>query len=213
VSLIDEEMSVNPDDNYDFIPESPIEQMFLDEFRKFVADGVSFGQQITINTDWGNFRADFEAVADGKKYIFECDGAEFHEEFRDEFRDALILGTGSADVIYRLPGSVVFRRCREALLEISRLDPELFSSRSIEVLSHESIKNHRWFLQENGFDPDYYPYYVGVGCLLMKRRSRVIEPGIHQHWPSLFSFAELHRGCRIDKLVELRKATWNGGKR
>jgi len=88
--------------------DSPLEDIFAFNIVKYLDHGVSFRPQVEVNTICEVFRVDFMVQAPGgKKIVFECDGKEFHDAFRDEWRDAMILGAGEADIIYRLRGSTL----------------------------------------------------------------------------------------------------------
>ena len=87
------------------VVESPIESEFLGALRKYAAGGLQLETQVEVVTICGKFRLDLVAVFEnGRRVAFECDGKEFHKPSRDEWRDAMILGKGFVDCIYRLRG-------------------------------------------------------------------------------------------------------------
>ena len=90
---------------YDPPFESPIEEIFAWNMSKFLSEKIRLEKQVVIRTLWGNFRADFMITTDTEKIIFECDGKEYHNAGRDEWRDALILGSSDIDYVYRFRGS------------------------------------------------------------------------------------------------------------
>src|SRR5437868_6129943 len=72
--------------------ESPIEREFGLALQKYISPGVELLQQLDLPTPWANFRADFALRLGDRVVVLECDGAEFHDPSRDEWRDAAILG-------------------------------------------------------------------------------------------------------------------------
>src|SRR5690606_13136417 len=82
--------------------ESPIEQSFAWAVTKYINPEVAWDKQVTKKTICGPFRVDFEAtLPSGHRISFECDGAGFHEQSLDEFRDAMLLGDGQTDAVVR----------------------------------------------------------------------------------------------------------------
>ena len=79
--------------------ESPIEELFAWAAEKCFHPEVAFEKQVEIPTVCGTFHLDFLATR-RQRIAFECDGREFHDCERDEWRDALILGTQKVDRIY-----------------------------------------------------------------------------------------------------------------
>lgn len=84
--------------------ESPLEELFALNAIKYLDDSVDFQKQVSVETICGQFRIDFVIDTGLKKVAIECDGKESHNKSRDEWRDAMILGAGAVDVIYRLRG-------------------------------------------------------------------------------------------------------------
>jgi hypothetical protein len=93
---------------YDPPYESPLEDSFAWNLSKHLRRDTRLEKQVVVSTVCGAFRMDFVATsAAGQRIAFECDGAEFHEFRRDEWRDAMILGGGGADSIIRLEGAIL----------------------------------------------------------------------------------------------------------
>ena len=105
--------------------ESPIESIFEEAFIKHSAAGVVLERQREFITQLGTFRVDFAIKQQGLLIGIECDGREFHDSFRDEIRDAVILGEGHLDTMYRFTGPVVYYAAPMAL-EYIRALPETY---------------------------------------------------------------------------------------
>lgn len=117
--------------------DSPIEDIFLDEFRKVANYEISVGRQHECKTRSGAFRLDFilSHVANGMKLGIECDGRDFHSPASDSQRDAAIVSAGIVDKIYRLRGRDLTFRVHDALHLLASLEPWLFSERGIAQLT------------------------------------------------------------------------------
>lgn len=79
--------------------ESPLEEIFIQQFEKFVNDRFEIIPQYEIRNSAGLFRLDFLLRSNDYLVAIELDGKEFHDEWRDEWRDALMLGNGQIDCI------------------------------------------------------------------------------------------------------------------
>ena len=110
-------------------PESELELEFLHQLEKYFRSDLLVETQFRVPTRCGEFRLDFR-VSDGDRSLgFECDGTDFHGDkafVRDEFRDALILGEGAVDAIYRLRGPDLWYHPADAFYVIAATDPWLF---------------------------------------------------------------------------------------
>ena len=117
--------------------DSPIEDIFLDEFRKVANYEVSVGRQHECQTRSGAFRLDFilSHITNGAKLGIECDGRDFHSAASDSKRDAAIVAAGIVDKIYRLRGQDLTFRVHDALHLLAGLEPWLFSARGIAQLA------------------------------------------------------------------------------
>lgn len=130
---------------YDPPYESPIEDAFAWHLVKHLDPSVALVKQAPAPTICGNFRLDFCATVKGRTIGFECDGADYHDELRDECRDALILWAGHADVIYRLHGADLHHRMNEVLGTLGDREPALFSERGLRNVKHlSSDATHRF---------------------------------------------------------------------
>lgn len=121
---------------YDPPYESPIEDAFAWHVVKHLDATVAFEKQVEVGTTCGGFRIDFVAASAGRRIAFECDGAEYHNELRDECRDAMILSAGHVDAVYRLAGADLHYRMEDVLAVLVVAEPQLFSSRGRRNVEH-----------------------------------------------------------------------------
>lgn len=118
--------------NQNYFPpyESPLEDLFALNLDKYLAEGVSISKQIEVESFCGVFRLDFVASASGQRSVaFECDGKEYHDESRDEWRDALVLGATNLGAIYRFQGPALFHHMEDCLYLLAQWERHLFSDR------------------------------------------------------------------------------------
>lgn len=137
--------------------DSPIEQAFAWIACKRLRGDVVLHKQVPVTTMCGNFRIDLVADAiDGRRIAFECDGKDYHNRRRDEWRDALILDTGRCDVIYRLRGQDLCFRLDDVVYALSVLERPLFSERGI----HNALQLASAAVKRVSFHPRWHAYYV-----------------------------------------------------
>jgi hypothetical protein len=188
--------------------DSPIEDTFAYYAAKFLAPAVEVIPQVELPTPHGTFRVDFLTTTE-RKVAFECDGAEFHDAFRDEFRDALLLGYGCVDVIYHLPGAVITYYPHDALRLISLWDPVLFRPREqgiVTQLCTPAVKDivldrrdERVLVPVAQEERPAPPFLLSI-----VRRVRTVPQGRRAHWPFLFKYANERPGLGLDQLVAAR---------
>ncbi len=191
--------------------ESPLEEFFIHTLEKYLAPHSSIIPQKEIKTLAGKFRLDFLLLVGNKRIAIECDGADFHDEWRDEWRDALILGTGEVDTIYRFRGKDIHTFLNDCIYLIYHYDEELFNNRYpliAQRLISDEIKNS--LLNSYAKERNIVGYKmineggVQVGCmqLVVERRNKDNQAG---HWNVLFGIAEKNPGLRIEQLMEIRE--------
>lgn len=111
--------------------ESPLEDIFLEEFCRVADDQIRIWRQYDCQTRAGSFRLDFALghVSRGPQLGIECDGRDFHSTVRDAKRDAAIVAAGIVDKIYRLRGRDLARPVYDTFHLLSTLEAWLFSER------------------------------------------------------------------------------------
>ena len=97
--------------------ESVLEERFANVFLRFARKDVKMETQVTCKTLCGDFRPDFIITEQsGRKIAIECDGKDYHNEHRDEWRDAMLIGDDFVDEIYRIRGVDIKYNLNEILL-------------------------------------------------------------------------------------------------
>jgi hypothetical protein len=173
---IDQQYSADHCEQYNWrVPpyESPIEQMFGDRLKPLIApDTVVIGQQ-PVQTICGRFVLDFAIVCTRHDLVIgvECDGAEFHDPFRDRWRDAMIFATGKVSMIYRFTGSQIHSRRKDAVHDVIRGNPEICTIRTLHQIGVNPFRREypdgvRFGVCEHGrgiFGLDKYRYAKQTG--------------------------------------------------
>jgi very-short-patch-repair endonuclease len=191
--------------------ESPIATAIELQLCKHDLKDTEFRREYPAPTEWADFRIDIVLANNGRRVGIECDGAAFHNEFRDELRDSLILGSGLVDTIWRLPGSDIHNHIHDCLCLISLYDDFVFDDRSRTVFRSqcsEAVRAHSPEPAESillSVDHDRLPTRGGFIDLRRRTRSdRYCPP--RQHWRHLYEFALKHREVRFSELHAIRLA-------
>ena len=187
--------------------DSPLEDQFAWKLSKYLRPGTTLEKQVPVRTICGTFRIDLVATTSSAcRIAYECDGAEFHDAGRDQWRDAMILGAEAVDAIVRLRGSDLTYHQDDVLLLLAKWDPELFSERSFAVLARlasEPAKNHRhdsatsamityWAESESRTNPLH---------VFLVRSNRRVPSGLHEFWQTAFGFAKSLGGGDLDAII------------
>jgi hypothetical protein len=164
---------------------------------------VGFYSQFRVETIAGKYRLDFLAISPGGGRIaYECDGKEYHNSQRDEWRDAMILGSGAVDAIIRIRGKDIAWHLDDVAYILAQWNPEIFSKRSminLNVKAHPRLKKHN--LQRD----DYAAWfeYENRSMLNVERRMKKTPTSKHQHWPRLYEFALMTGKRNLDEIINL----------
>lgn len=199
--------------------ESPIEQAFAWRARTTLREDLSIQKQAWVSTIGGRFRLDFLIEHNGRKVAFECDGKNFHDWYRDRWRDALILADAQCDVVYRLSGRDLWLRTDDLMYVLSRLEPQLFSERGHMNLRHlasrcvveaEITAGEDVFISYEREEPDddeaveqdeVEAFNERLGSMRVCRRSLTRHSPLDDLASEYWNFALDHRGVSFDQLI------------
>ena len=189
---------------YDPPYDSPIEDIFAWNIYKYINPEIDFRKQELIETSHGKFYIDFVFEVTQNEIIgVECDGKEFHDRFRDEWRDAIILDNSKITQMFRISGADIQFHIEDVLYIFSRWEPRLFSERGIINLTHlasdtvvansmnDSLSEYVHYLIENA-------YYI----MEVRRESKINLGGVkRQFWQTLARFAKINPYLSLDQLI------------
>jgi len=184
--------------------DSPLEDTFAYHLAKYAGDDIQIDSQVPANTICRLFLMDFVAHSPRIGRIgIECDGKEFHNDSRDEWRDAMILGTNTVDVIYRVRGSDITHHINDVLYCLAQLEPGLCSERGeINLRTLASSEARKLFLTK---DEDlYHVHYTQdekEGSLFLETRRLRIPQGQRRFWQSAYKHALSVGGGNLDDVI------------
>lgn len=197
---------LDPDGAYD----SPIEAELAWELGKWLADSVGVTQQEVFETSAGRFRPDFVLRTGLRSVGVEADGRDFHNERRDEWRDAMLLGEGRLDTIYRLRGTDIAHRLPDCLYLMTRLDPELFSERGRINLANAASYEARDKVIDDVLEAVRVVYEAPLdeegppAFLRMIRRTSQPTSAKRVFWrDTCYPFAKAQPGLSLDEIIRL----------
>jgi hypothetical protein len=195
---------------------SQSELIFDETCFKHLHSKVTAEKQKEIITQYGTFYLDFLLTFEDERIAVECSGNDSSEQFRDEFRDAIILGEGYCETIYHFRDNDLKYYSEDCIWLMSLLDPKLFSRRGhihLDILHHLDFKidnrseNILQVVNDGRKDDEGYPYHFWAF-----RRSvhlLTLPNPLKYHWKSLYQFACENQGLDLNELYDLETQNWN----
>lgn len=186
--------------------DSPIDDLFAQHFLRYAAAGISFEPKYPAHTLCGIFVVDF-LIADGngRRIGIECDGREFHDLSRDEWRDGMILGEEHLDAIYRFRGQDLHHAWEDVMYFLCSMEPTVFACnapRNLQVLSSEEVRKsmqdlHREFYSFGS--PRDSESFCNFHAFARRRDS----PGDRRYfWQTAYRFAASVGGGPLDEVMQ-----------
>lgn len=188
--------------------DSPIEDAFAQFLAKYLSASVAVSTQVEFLTICGLFRLDFVVTSsDGRKTGFECDGKEFHDASRDEWRDAMILGSNEIHEIYRVRGKEATYCIEDVFYAISLWSPWLFDDRQKYILSRiasEEITARDIKPEDTTVSVNYIDAETDLmNTFRLEKRHKQIPENRRQFWQSAYLFAKNMGGGNLDEIISL----------
>jgi hypothetical protein len=191
-------------DSLDSACESPIEEIFARECPKYLDSRASFDCQAEVRTRHELFCVDFVLE---ERIAVECDGCDFHDPLRDEFRDAILLGEGHFTTVYHFRGRDLTCYPEDCIWLISLEYPAMFSERGRHQLNclHQ-LEIVPCLSQREAVilrDPTSHSRRAWVF-----RRDIQQKSNLNPYWPywrGLYEFANQHPHVCLDRLLALWK--------
>lgn len=175
--------------------ESQLEADFLYDAKKYTHCDIAV--QVPCPTPWGEFRVDFVFDITGEKVAVECDGKDFHDLVRDEWRDAAILGSGLVNEIVRLRGCDLYYRAEDCLFVLMQWHPRLFSDRgriNLGILADERVSSAEFI------DLHFLRSLERGKFISIQRRTACRNYG-RQYWRSLYEKLLARPSARLDDVA------------
>ncbi|WP_338496606.1 hypothetical protein [Delftia tsuruhatensis] len=185
--------------------ESPIEDLFAQHFLRYAAAGILFKPQHAVHTLCGTFIVDFLILdQNGRRVGIECDGKEFHDRSRDEWRDGMILGEAHLDAMYRFRGQDLHYACEDVMYFLCRMEPSVFAPsapRNLQVLSSEEARDITQDLHREFYSFGYPRDSERAGDFNAVARRRDLPEDRRQFWKAAYRFAVSFGGGPLDEVV------------
>ena len=187
--------------------DSPIEDIFAYHVVKYLAADAKMQPQHPIKTAAGDFILDFMLEGGGSSIGVECDGKAYHNAYRDDWRDALILGTGRVVAIYRFSGRILSYHIDDCLTLMARWDSHLFSHRgllNLETLTSEEVRTADFQAEDSVAFIRYEDRpNERVFDEMVSRRSL---DRVGYRWRSYIARAAQYPGRALDEIIALEKS-------
>ena len=205
---------IEPSLFYDPPYERPLEDEFAWHLIKYLRPIAGLRYQVKIETPCTNAWVDFIVEHGARRIGFEIGSLEEGDEEQERYRDALVIGSGALDVLYRFRAADLLYRPHDALHLAAVWDQSLFSERgriNLHTLAspearlcrprpHETLARVTYATPEETVEasPDdeaMWPQDVPP-MLVVKRLSRA-NPGV---WLTAYDEALRHFGVSDDRL-------------
>jgi very-short-patch-repair endonuclease len=185
--------------------DSPIEDLLALNIVKYLADGIVLTPQAEASTLCGRFILDFVLSSPEIGRIgIECDGKDFHDSSRDEWRDAMILGGGFVDSVYRIRGSDITHRLDDVLYLIGVFEAGVMSERgmiNLRSLASVEAKAAAALSQEDRVHLAYADAPDNCYNLLLEVRRATVPAGQRRFWQTAYAFAQSVGGGELNAII------------
>lgn len=200
---------------YDPPYDSPIEEILAWNIIKYISDQTLLTKQVEFDTLCGTFRVDFVAHND-RTIGLECDGQDYHNQGRDEWRDAMLLGSNALDAVYHFPGNGIFYHVEGCLAALLKWEPQLFSTRgqiNLGILAPDVVKKQvdqdqimifvPWpsTFDNRRRDESDEPQHRSIQGFNVKRTSNTASTAF---WREIYAFAVAQGSGDLDSII----ASW-----
>lgn len=186
---------------------SPIEDNMAYNLVKYIAEDVQLLSQLSVETLCGQFIPDFVLeLPAGRRIAIECDGRDFHDLSRDEWRDAMILGTGHVESVYRCRGSDIVGHIEDLLFLITQIEPQFFSERgrtNLRVLASDEARAHEIAWDYVSVLHIHYPELTGSQAdLFLERHTLHLGTSERSFLKSAYDYAVRTGGGDLDEVCK-----------
>ena len=207
---------IEPSLFYDPPYERPLEDEFAWHLIKYLRPIAGLRYQVKVETPCTNAWVDFIVEHGARRIGFEIGNLEKGDEEQERYRDALVIGSGALDVLYRFRAADLLYRPHDALHLAAVWDQALFSERgriNLHTLAspearlcrprpHETIARVTYAAPEEPVEASLneemlWPQDVPP-ALVVKRLSRA-NPGV---WLTAYDEALRHFGVSDERLEQ-----------
>jgi len=116
---------------YDPPYDTPLEDELAWHLVKYLNRRAALFSQVRVPTPCGVFWVDFVLLHEGRRVALECGTMEgVEDEQQQQYRDALIMGSGMFDVLYRVRGRDLFYFMEDVVQVLAKAHPAYFTARA-----------------------------------------------------------------------------------
>lgn len=197
------ELEKQPKPPYD----SPLEEIFAEHCLKYLSPSVHAEKQLEVQTKHGVLRVDFRLSSSNRRVAIECDGKDFHNMYRDELRDAILIGEKHFDTVYHFRGCDLVYYPYDCIWLMSVLDKELFNKRShlqLNKLSKLTFEiNDQKAEEEESFLCNINP--PNLFFWAFRRTDDTVHKShtLNYFWKTLYRFACKYPRSSLDELLAI----------
>jgi very-short-patch-repair endonuclease len=189
--------------------ESPIEQYLFIKLRSHFAPNASLTPQVSFKTQCGIFRVDALLNFAERKVAVECDGKDYHNGYRDEWRDSILLGERHITDIVRFSGANIIDVPLVCISDLARWYAECFTIRGVAMLMAARKEVEFQFEEDDGS----YGTYLFEGEHRCYGAVRRFSSERRDMWQGYYKFALRNPGKTLDRIIELWKQSDRGAAR
>ncbi len=205
---------IEPSLFYDPPYERPLEDEFAWHLIKYLRPIAGLRYQVRVETPCTNAWVDFIVEHGARRIGFEIGSLEEGDEEQERYRDALVIGSGALDVLYRFRAADLLYRPHDALHLAAVWDQTLFSERGrinlhtlaspearlVRPRPHETIARVTYAAPEETFEAspgDEVTWPQDVPPVLVVKRLSRANPGV---WLTAYDEALRHFGVSDNRL-------------
>ena len=201
---------VEPSLFYDPPYERPLEDEFAWQLVKYLEPITGLQYQVKVETPCANVWLDFVVEHGARRIGFEISALEEAADAEQErYRDALVIGSGALDVLYRFRGADLLYRPHDALLLAAQWDGAVFTERArinLNTLAspearacrprpYETVARVVYEAPEGEIEGEAFAWPEEVPAELVVRRLSRAHPGA---WMKDYDAALSHFGVTAD---------------
>lgn len=144
---------IKPSLFYDPPYERPLEDEFAWHLVKYLRPIAGLRYQVKIETPCGNQWVDFVVETPKRRFGFEVSLLDEGDQIEENrYRDAMVIGSGVLNVLYRFRAEDLLYRPHDALYAVTIWDRSIFSDRghrNLKVLASKQARDQAWDVKDH----------------------------------------------------------------
>jgi hypothetical protein len=173
--------------------------VFIRKLKRYLLPEAIFGEGIEIPTLAGNFQVDNLVEVNGRRIAVEYKESDTYDAKTDEWRDALLLGSGNIDDVYRFVGPDMVEFQDDCIYFISRFEPDIFNNaypfKSSGVKYDDTERNVFFYNMVDDYGGGYRLKFI------LEHRRKADTNG---NWNTLLNIAKANSNKTFDELMTMQ---------